>query len=259
MAFAILAKRLGKFAVDNSPAILTAMGVTGALATAYLTGAATFKAAEILAREENAVVPEEGVKNAPFTFRDKIDLTWKLYVPAAGSAAMTVAAIVMANRIGTRRAAALATAYGLSERALEAYKKKVVDTVGPKKAQAITDEIAKDAVLEMNDRQTKILITDRGDHRCLDLYNKRSFTSSIDAIKRAEIDINFTILNDGYASLSNWYDLLGLPHTSGSDDFGWNTDRKFELEYTYEADEFDRPCLAINFKRLPESKFYPFR
>jgi hypothetical protein len=255
VAFAILAKRLSKFAVDNSPAILTAMGVTGALATAYLTGAASFKAAEILAREERAAVPEEGVENAPFTFRDKFDLTWKLYVPAAGSAAMTVASIVMANRIGTRRAAALATAYGLSERALETYKKKVLETVGPKKAQTITDEIAKDAVLASPPGQTNVIITDRGDHRCLDMYSRRYFTSSTDAIMKAEIDMNWKIINEGHASLSDWYDLLGLEHTTGSDNFGW-TDRKFEIDRTYVGDEYDRPCLAVDFKRAPESKFY---
>ena len=41
-------KQAEKFASDNSPAILTALGLTGVLTTAYLSGKASFNAYDIL-------------------------------------------------------------------------------------------------------------------------------------------------------------------------------------------------------------------
>lgn len=256
MNFGTLAKRLGKLAVENSPVLLTAAGVTGALATAYLTGTASFKAAEILREEQNE--RSNSSFDGTLEFKEKAELVWKEYIPAAVTATITVAAIISANRIGERRAAALASAYSISQQALTEYKKKVAQTLGEKKAQRITDDIAKDHIDANPSSQSHIFVTDRGEHRCFDLYTKRYFTGDIHKIKTAEIDLNFKILNEGYAALSDFWDLLGLDHSGGSDDLGWNTDRKFELEYTYLPDDRDRPCLAIGFKTLPIPKFYRF-
>ncbi len=52
MTFHEFAKRTEKLVADNSPAILTAWGVTGTLTTAYLTGKASFRAADLLAKDE---------------------------------------------------------------------------------------------------------------------------------------------------------------------------------------------------------------
>lgn len=255
MNFGSLAKRLGKLAVENSPVLLTAAGVTGTLATAYLTGSASFKAAEIIREAQEANRVDEG-HPYNYTFKEKVELVWKEYIPAAVTAGITVAAIISANRIGERRAAALASAYSISQQALTEYKKKVAETLGDKKAQKITDDIAKDRLDANPSSQSHIFVTDRGEHRCYDLYTKRYFTGDIHKIKTAEIDMNFKILNEGYASLSDFWDLLGLEHSGGSDDLGWNTDKKFELEYTYLPDDRDRPCLAIGFRTLPVPKFY---
>src|ERR1700712_2735448 len=93
-----LARQAKKAISDNSPAILTALGVTGTLTVAYLTSKATFKAAEIIAAE---VTLREDEGDTPLDTWDKVDLVWKQYIPAAGIAAMTVAAIVGANHIST--------------------------------------------------------------------------------------------------------------------------------------------------------------
>jgi hypothetical protein len=46
-------RRLLKFASDNSPAILTSAAVVGTITTAYLTGKASFKAADVIRDEED--------------------------------------------------------------------------------------------------------------------------------------------------------------------------------------------------------------
>jgi hypothetical protein len=135
-----LAKQVKQAIADNSPAILTALGVTGTLTVAYLTGKATFKAAEILSEETTRRKIDDDPELDGW---DKVDLVWKQYVPAAGIAAMTIAAIISANHISTRRVAAFASAYSFAEKGFAQYKDKVLEKVGEKKEQDIRDEVAK--------------------------------------------------------------------------------------------------------------------
>src|SRR5690349_5429579 len=97
-----------KFTADNSPTILTALGAVGTLTTAYLAGKASFKAAQILDDYDTISIQEN---RPPLDAKDKVAVVWKLYIPAASTAIVTVTSIILANRIGTRRAAALAAAY----------------------------------------------------------------------------------------------------------------------------------------------------
>jgi hypothetical protein len=113
MTLGEITKRVGKLAQDNSPAVLTAIGVAGTLTTAFLTGRASYKAAELI-QEHNE---KQDVHDLWMPPKDAFRLVWRLYVPAASSAILTVAAIILANRIGTRRAAAMAAAYAITEKA----------------------------------------------------------------------------------------------------------------------------------------------
>jgi hypothetical protein len=242
MSFADLVKRASKLATDNSPAILTAIGVTGVVTTAYLTGKATFKAAEILNNDVRGELLEP---------REKVELVWKLYIPAAGTAVTTIACIILADRIGTRRAAAVAAAYTLSEKAFEEYKKKVVEKIGEKKEQEVRDEIAQDRVNERPVSSSQVIITGEGDVLCFDRFTGRYFESSIDKLRKAENETNHQVLNDFYASLSDFYHRVGLPATSMSDDVGWNSDKLLMLDISATLSENDRPCIAVGFSVAP--------
>ena len=228
-------KRVPKFIVDNSPAILTAIGVTGALTTAYLTGRASFKASRILAEESPHLEPKE-----------KFQLCWKLYIPAAGTAVLTVAAIITANRVGARRAAALASAFAITERAFDEYKSKVVEKLGSQKEEAIRAEIAQDRVTRTPPGE--IIVTGGGSVWCMDAISGRYFMSSVEEIRKAENLINYRVTHDMYASLSDLYEHLGLPATSISDEVGWNVDKLLEIKITGALTEDERrPVLYIDY------------
>lgn len=262
----ILAKQAKKAVADNSPAILTALGVTGTLTVAYLTGKASFKAAEIIrdAEEkdcrgnENCVEGHlsEGArcpKDSPLDTWDKIDLVWREFIPAAGIAAMTVSAIIGANHISTKRVAAFASAYTMAEKGFEQYKDKVLEKVGPKKEQEVRDEVAKQQLRDHPLDRSPIIITGKGDHLCFDAYSGRYFQSDIEKIRSAVNDINFQILNTSEmeATLSDYWNLVGLDTTDGSDDLGWNSDKKLECHYTSELTKEGTPCLVITFLQRP--------
>lgn len=252
MALTNLAKRLQKLAIDNSPALLTAIGVTGTLTTAYLTGTASFKAAKIIADEKELRDRKEDERD--LELKEKVDLVWKLYVPAAGTALLTVICIIGATRIGTRRAAAVAAAYTLSEKAFTEYREKVVEKLGEKKEQSLRDELAHERIAKNPPPATVII--GGGDVLCYEELTGRYFKSDMETLKKAQNDTNYIVLNDMYATLSDFYDKIGLPPTGMSDEVGWNCDRMLELKFSTVLSDDGRPCISVGFQVAPVRDYH---
>jgi hypothetical protein len=257
MTLTSFAKGVEKFVQDNSPAILTAIGVVGTVSTAYFTGKASFKAAEIIRDQELAMKDGKPIF-VPMDLRGKFELTWKLYIPAVGTGAMTIACIICANRIGNRRAAAMAAAYSISERAFTEYKEKVVEKIGANKERAVRDELAQDRVNRNPKTQNEVIISGGGEVLCYDEYSGRYFESSMEEIKKAMNDTNYRILNDGFASLGDFYERLSLPSTKYSEEVGWNTDHPLEIMFSTTMSDDNKPCLAIDYQTVPTRGFNRF-
>jgi hypothetical protein len=251
MTISQLAKKMEKLVIDNSPTILTAIAVTGTLTTAYLTGKATFKAADVLQREREV---REVIKKDAMTPHEEFVMVWKFYIPAAGTCVLTLAATVGANHIGHRRAAALAAAFSLSEKAFTEYKEKVIEVAGKAKEQKARDEIAQNQITQNPPGQ--IFVTGGGDVLCYDAFTGRYFNSTTEALKKAQNDTNYQVNNNMYASLSDFYNHVGLPTTSYSDEVGWNSDKLLELEFSTCLSEDGRPCISIAFAVVPVRDYY---
>lgn len=254
MTLSNLAKKAEKLIADNSTVILTAVAVTGTITTAVLAGRASFRAAEILDLEnynrELSDIPE------PMDIREKVDLTWKLYVPAIGTGALTIACIVGANRIGTRRAAAMAAAYSLSEKAFVEYKDKVIEKMGETKEQKVRDAIAQDRVDASPVSSREVIITGGGDVLCYDSITGRYFESNVETLRKAQNDINHQIMSSMYATLHEFYNLIGLPSTLYSSEVGWNNDNLLELEFSTVLSEDGKPCLSVEYRTYPIRGYY---
>lgn len=242
----------------NSPSILTAIGVVGTVSTAVLTAKATEKAVRRLWREEAKRTRESVLqkKELPaLTNKDKFKMLWKLYIPAATTCVTTVGCIIAANRIGTRRAAALAAAVNLSERALVEYRDKALEHIGEEGEQKIRDAIAQDRV-EANPpvtHPTLVVGEDLDDVMCHEAFTDRYFKCSRAKLERAENAINAKILDEseGYATVSDFYDMIGLPHTSASDEMGWNNDKRLHLLFATTMLDERIPCLSFEFATIP--------
>ena len=245
-----LASRASKLAADNSTTIFTAIGVTGVITTAYLAGRASYNAAELLLDEKMAGRDGEDALD----IREKIDLTWKLYIPPVMTGVVTVGCIIAANRVGTRRAAALAAAYTLSEKAIVEYKEKVVEKLGEKKEQDIRDDLARDRIRKNPDRE--VIIIDGNEVRCFEAYTGRYFTSSVEALKKAQNIVNHQVNNSYYASLTDFYDAIGLPRTAMSDEIGWNSDKLLELSFSAVLPEDGRPYVSFDYEVVPIRNYH---
>lgn len=238
-----------RLVVDNSPGILTGIGVAGTIVTAYLTGRATARAVDII-REFESDFPEDPRDE----LRERILLTWKLYIPPAAAGTISIVSIVGANRIGTRRAAALAAAYSLSEHAFAEYRERVVETMGKKKEQQVQDDVAQEQVRK--NPPSEIIITDDSQTLCYEAYTGRYFYSTMDKLRKAELAINYRLLHEGYVSLTDFFDLIGLARTDLSEEVGWKNNQMLELQYSAVLTENERPCISIRYRVEPVRRYY---
>ena len=256
MALSDLAKQAQKFTIDNSPFILTAIGTAGVITTAVLTAKATFKAAELIAAEEYVRV--HGMQNAePFTNKEKAQIVWRLYLPAVGSAVLTCGAIVGANQIGTRRSAAMAAAFSVSEKAFSEYREKVQEKFGEAKAKQVVDEVQQDRVnRDFNDGEREVIILGGGDQLCYDSWSGRFFKSDMETLKKAMNDLNHRIINDNYASLTDFYNLLGLDQIAESDEIGWNVDKLLDIHFTTTLTPDGKPAISMEYQVTPIRDYF---
>lgn len=250
MALGDVFTKIARIAGDNSSTILTGMGVTGVVTTAVFTGRASFKAALLIEKEEINTT-----KEIPLSTKDKIKLVWPLYIPPLTVGITTIGAIIMANHEASKKIAALTVASGISERALQEYKAKVIEKFGENKAVSVRDEIAQDRVNKFPPAAKDTIIVENGDVLCFDMHTGRYFHSSMEKLRRAENKINFEILNHMYASLSSFYDEIGLAPTSFSDDVGWNGNELFEISFSSVISPDGRPCIAFDFARAPFAEY----
>ena len=100
-----------------------------------------------------------------------------------------------------------------------------------------------------------IFIMDKGNTLCYDVVSGRYFESSIDTIKRAVNNVNYNLTHGvmEYISLNEFYDEIGLPHTSIGDELGWNIgfDGQLDVELYTKFSDDERPCVALDYRVAP--------
>jgi len=263
-------KQAQKIVADNSAALLTGTGVIGVLTTAVLTGRATVKACEIIAKHERHsydVVKnmDDGLDETPveicqeklYTLDsvDKVKLTWPLFIPAVASGVTTMSAIVFSYRISASRSAVLAAAYGMSEKAFSEYKEKVLEQVTPKKANDIRDAVDQQKIEDNPPPTSTTFVIGENEVLCLDSFSGRYFKSNPAKIDRAANEMNAEIGNNHVARLSSFYNKIGLGDADAFGDFIWDMNNYCEVEYTTQMTDDQRPCLVLNFVQAPKPRY----
>lgn len=225
---------------SNSPEILTGVSVAGVGITAYLSGKAAVKASEIL-KYHDANSKKE------LNWKQKTKLVWKTYLPAGISGAVTAGCIIGSSRASSHRTAAALSAYTLTEKAFTEYRSKVAEQIGKNKERKVRDDIVQDSVKDDRPFSENIIFWGEGPFTCIERYTHRYFRSDMEALRKAENKINHKINNELYVTLDDFYDIIGLPHTSVSDRMGWKSDRGLmELHMTSVLIE-GKPCLAFEY------------
>lgn len=252
-------KDFGKAVQKHSPEILTGIGIAGMISTTILAVRATPKALMLIENKKrekkfNGEEPE-------LTKIETVKTAWKPYLPAAITGTASIACLVGASSVSLRRNAALAAAYALSESTLADYKDKVVETFGEKKAQTVTDAIAKDKIENDPVTSKEIIVTEKGETLCYDSLSGRYFKSSIDQIDRCVNILNERLLFDMYISLNEFYDEIGLDEIKIGEKLGWtvNPDSSdkglIQMNYSSQIATDGTPCIVVGFVNPP---FYDY-
>lgn len=249
----------------RSPEILTGLGIAGMITTTVLAVRATPKAIVLIdkeiAKQNHKLIREAGEKGemscnqiSKLKPLDAVKVAWKPYIPAVVTGVASVACLVGASSVNARRNAALYSAYKLSETALTEYKEKVLETIGEKKEQAVRDKIAKDKIEKTPVSKNEVVITDRGSTLCFDTISGRYFKSDIESIKKAENDLNKTMLQGmfGYITLNEFYDEIGLDHIELGDELGWNLDHgMIDIGFSSQLTDKGEPSVVLDYRVAP--------
>ena len=256
--------------IKYSPEILTGIGIAGMITTTVIAVKSTPKALSLIDKElkrQNKELADEAERNGEVGFDeisklkpiDVLKVTWKCYIPTVTIGAASIACLIGASSVHSKRNAILATAYKLSETAFSEYKEKVIETIGEKKEEVIRDKVHKERMEKDPVSKNEVFISDSGDTLCYDYNTGRYFKSDIEKIRRAVNTLNKKMLLDGYVSLNEFYEEIGIARTSTGDRLGWNTDSDLlDLNFSSQLTEDGKPCLVIDFKVEPKYNFDKF-
>ena len=245
---------LKPFMVKHEPELLTGLGITGLVFSTIWGVKATVSAVRAIDKKKKQLK----VKKLPV--KETIKTTWKFYIPVAISTAVSIPCIIGGNCIYSKRNAALAAAYTLSETALQQYQDKVTEIVGDKKAKEIHESISGDNIEKSyTNGKSSVVVTGDGDSLFYEPLTDRYFKTSWNKILKAANELNAQAANDmfGYITLSDWFEKIGLPATEISDNLGWSIEKhgvKGLIDVTIDSHltEDNIPCGAIYYMNRPE-------
>lgn len=233
----------------HSAEILIGVGIASGIASTIFAVRGTTKAIKLIEKEE----AEKAKKLTP---TEMVKTTWTCYIWSALSCAMAVTCIIGGTSVNLRRNAALVTACKLSETALSEYRNKVVSDIGEKADADIRSAIAKDKLESNSPNQSNIIhVAAKGDVWCFEPLTGRYFQSDIDSIEKAAIVVNNKMISNGYASLNDFFEEIGLESSNVGDALGWNLeDGVFKISYTSRISRIDNdeiPCVVLDYYESP--------
>jgi Family of unknown function (DUF6353) len=235
---------------NHSPAILTGLGVTGVISTAYFAHETGFKTGmehgyQTCTRDDRGL-PGESYPTRKERFKEQ----WRLYIPPVVVGGVTIGCIVLGAKISNRRTAAITAAYSLSEKAFVEYKDKVKEKLGDNKEQKIRDDVAADKIRN-NPLGKDVVLVGSGNVMCCEIQTMRYFLCDVETLKKAANEINDRVLRCEYATLAEFYTLIGQSPSPYSEEFGWFHARGLmEIEISPVLMNDTTPCIGFGFNYL---------
>lgn len=241
---------------NHEPELLMGLGIAGLLFSIgwgiKTTIAATRKCDEKKKREGKDKL----------TFKEVVKETWKMYLPVAASTVLSVPCIIVGNHVTSKRAAALAAAYSVSESALHAYTNKTKEIVGDVKEKTIRDAVSREQaqIAEPSKTQTKeVIVNDDAEQLFYEPLSDRYFKSTWAKVMQACNDLNEKTLGAtvGAYSINDWYEMLGINTTKTGDMLGWCTTTfggsrgLMRISLVPGITKDNKPCCAIQYDVMP--------
>lgn len=239
------------FVVKHEPEILMGMGISGLIFSTVWAVRATFKASKAIrdykdSKQIDKITPKEAFK-----------LTWRYYLPVVASTTLSVPCVIAGNRVSSKRYAALATAYTISEAALQEYQDTTREIVGEKKAKQIQETVDAKKIEETYKGGNQIILTGNGESLFFEPLSGRYFKSNWNDIAKAANELNANALSNmnGQITLNEWFSRLGLEDTEIGETMGWQLDNNphnlIVIEISSHITKDNIPCGSISYKVQP--------
>jgi hypothetical protein len=229
----------------NSPVLLLGTSIAGIVATGILAAKGGYKARGII---DDATAD----KGEPLTVQEKVQLTWLCYAVPGVTAASTIASSVGMHTIHTKRANAMAALYAVTAGKLDDYQDKAEELLGTKKTQQLNNELAQKTIDGNPLENNEIILTGNGTELMYDDWSGRYFDGSVAVVEAAVNEINRQLIDDGEASLNDYYDHVGLPPIPMGVRFGWTGGDKVDIRFGGAKTKDDRAAVTCTFRKEPK-------
>ena len=212
-----------RFFRRNGGTILTFLSAAGVVGTAYLSGKAAVKAKEEL---------ETLDKDAPL--KEKIKTVAPIYIPTAAVGAATILCMFGANGFNRKQQASMLAAGALMEKTYKKYRDKAGELLGDDINKFFEDEPKESIPLDKEERLFYYNYYEDGEQPEYGSY----FPLTAEKVLKAEMELNRLFILRHYATLNDFFKLLGLKSVEGGDNLGWSDDLGSEY-YGYAWIDFE--------------------
>lgn len=145
---------------------------------------------------------------------------WKCYIPTAAFGLSTIACIMGANALNSRKQAALTSAYALINQSYKEYKDKLKELYGEEAHNAIVDSIVSEKCKDVYISSPSFISSSSLDfgegmepeiiRTFYDSFSQRYFETTIAKVIEAEYHLNRNFMFQGVIPLNDFYEFLGL-------------------------------------------------
>lgn len=230
-----------RFANHNAPSVFTGLAIGGVLSAVATAIRATPKALIHIRQAEEGSTEDQRWKLV-------VKAVWKDYIPTALVLAGTITCVICANRAAAKRLSVVATALAASESAFTNYKDKAIGYLTKSESGKIDEEIQNDALNRAGTAPVALVATGSGDTLMFDMYSARYFYSDVEDVRAAVNRINSITLEDDWASINLFYDLIGLEEVKYGSEIGWTAGRQMELVMSSRLSPNNIPCVVIDYE-----------
>ena len=175
--------------------------------------------------------------------KDRAKAVWPLYVPTVISGTGTIASIAMSNKISLRTNRSCRKRLRLDrERSRNTRRRWSSRSERTRSWRSVTRSLRRRSRGTTQQRRSCW-----GLGRCSAVSSTRSGTSCATWRPSSARRTRSTLRSSAIctSTLDVFYDSVGLPHTSHSNELGWDSDRLLELVFTTVLSEDGRPCIAF--------------
>lgn len=222
----------GLYLKKYSPVALSCAASVGVIVTVVTAIKATPKAVELVKADSRK--NHNGDPYA-YTRKEAFMSAWKCYIPTAAFGLSTIACIMGANALNSRKQAALTSAYALINQSYKEYKDKLKELYGEEAHNAIVDSIVSEKC-----KDVFLYASDWAGYSCLDFgedtaaypeivrtfydsFSQRYFETTISKVIQAEYHLNRNFMFKGVIPLNDFYEFLGLEKNEFGETVGWSS------------------------------------